>query len=186
MRVEIRGAFVAGLFALAAATGAMAQEPIGVVEGVRVILNPDGTYDVQQAPDGLLLEDGRRVTLGDEGWRVVSEGNPLPDTAAGATEAASAGGDASAAGGEAVIARYSGSGAQSPRPFTVDGPWELQWEADGALFTVHLKDASGKLIDVMANSAPAAPGAAYRAQGGTYALDISALGSWTVRVVAVE
>ena len=89
-------------------------------------------------------------------------------------------------GGERVIVEYSGAGAQSPRPFTADGPWEAQWEADGAFFMLSLHDAQGRLVELLGNAAPAAPGAAYFGRAGTYALQISGTGAWRVRVVAVE
>lgn len=80
----------------------------------------------------------------------------------------------------------SGLGARATRPFTVDGPWEVTWDARGDYFGLFLHDANGDLVGVSANQSGAGRGSSYQPQGGTYYFDVNALGSWTMRIERVD
>lgn len=81
------------------------------------------------------------------------------------------------------IARFSGNGMRNTEPFTAPDGWELHWNARGAIFQVYLYSASGEMLDVIANQDKPGEGSSYVAKGGTYYLEVNALGSWTVSVV---
>ncbi len=90
-----------------------------------------------------------------------------------------------------VIASFSGTGTRSTRPFTVNGPWEIQWNAYPAAFGVvafsmELYDADGNFVDGIANQAEVGPGSSYQPKAGTYYLKISAMGRWAVRIVSTN
>ena len=77
---------------------------------------------------------------------------------------------------------FTGNGTQSTRPFRVDGPWEIQWDAKGDLFQVYLYTATGDLVDVAANQLGAGAGTSYQPRAGTYYFQVNGMGTWTVRV----
>jgi hypothetical protein len=80
----------------------------------------------------------------------------------------------------------SGLGARAIRPFTVDGPWEVTWDARGDYFGLFLHDANGDLVDVSANQSGPGSSSSYHPRGGTYYFDVNALGSWTMRIERVD
>ena len=84
--------------------------------------------------------------------------------------------------GPTVVETYSGSGIQSLRPFTVSDDWEIRWSSSGDLIQIYLNDASGELVDIVANQ-QGGGGSSYQAQGGRFALEVNAIGPWTVEVV---
>jgi hypothetical protein len=85
-----------------------------------------------------------------------------------------------------VVAEYSGSGIQTTRPFTVDGPWEIRWRATGDVFQIYVYQGSSRVpYDVAANDICPCRGRDYQPQGGSFRLDINAIGEWTVTIVQV-
>mgnify|MGYP006898551179 CR=1 FL=1 len=86
---------------------------------------------------------------------------------------------------ERVLASWTGSGAQRPRPFKADGPWELQWEADG-FFQAWLIQPNGQAGVVVANQMQAGPGSFYSTQTGEITIQFNAMQRWRAKVVAVR
>lgn len=78
---------------------------------------------------------------------------------------------------------FTGNGAVNTRPFSMDGPWEIQWEADGDIFQVFLHTADGEIVDVAANQMGSGSGTSFQPRGGEYYLQVNAIGDWTVRVL---
>jgi len=85
-----------------------------------------------------------------------------------------------------AIASFSGSGAKNTRPITIDGPWELSWNADGQIFQVYLYSKSGSMEGVLANQSGSGGGSSYHPQGGSYYFQVNALGDWSMKVVEAE
>lgn len=86
---------------------------------------------------------------------------------------------------DVVVEEWSGSGAMTTRPFTVGDGWEIQWTFSGDIFQIYLYDEQGNLEGVPANGQDGGEGSAYRPTGGTYYMEMNAIGSWTTRVVDV-
>lgn len=86
---------------------------------------------------------------------------------------------------DVTIKSFSGKGASTMRPFTVQSNWEIQWTADGDYFGIYLYDANGgeAAIGVPANQTGPGPGSSFQARAGTYYIQTNALGSWTIDVV---
>ncbi|OEG62201.1 MAG: hypothetical protein BHK79_02850 [Halanaerobium sp. MDAL1] len=85
-----------------------------------------------------------------------------------------------------VIAEYSGNGTQNTRPFEVNSPWEIQWDAEGQIFQLYLYDSSGNLIDVAANQMEAGKGSYYSPKTGSFYLQVNAMGDWQLKIVNVD
>ncbi len=85
---------------------------------------------------------------------------------------------------DVLVREFSGSGMQTTRPFTVDGPWELQWQAQG-YFMIVIRHQSGRLGVSDIVGLGEGSGSAYRPRSGTYFLEISGVGAWTVKVIRV-
>ena len=94
--------------------------------------------------------------------------------------------DNSSSSTSSVIAQYSGNGTQNTRPFEVNGPWEIQWNADGQIFQLYLYDSSGNLIDVAANQMEAGKGSYYSPKTGSFYLQVNAMGDWQLKIVNVD
>ena len=77
---------------------------------------------------------------------------------------------------------FSGTGARTTRPFTMRGPWTVYWNAKGDIFQIYLYSGNGDLVDVSANQMQAGEGSSYVARGGTFYLEVNALGIWVIRV----
>lgn len=90
---------------------------------------------------------------------------------------------------ESIITEYSGSGPLKTRPFTVGGPWEIQWNLessdDMAMINISIFNEDGFPVDT-ALQMQAGKSSSYQSKGGTYYLDITALGNWEVKVVRVR
>ena len=89
-------------------------------------------------------------------------------------------------GEQKIIVEYSGQGMHSTRPFSVRGPWEVQWAASGDFFSIILYTADGRMVDVVANQMGGGKGASFRPKGGNYYFAMNAMGSWTIRVVSLR
>ncbi|MDP8927499.1 MAG: hypothetical protein M3O70_02700 [Actinomycetota bacterium] len=67
--------------------------------------------------------------------------------------------------------------------------WEIRWTLQsgqyGQLMAVYLNNADGSSAlhnAVPVNTQAAGPGSMYVAQGGSYTLQVNAMGSWTMKV----
>jgi hypothetical protein len=89
---------------------------------------------------------------------------------------------------DVVVAEYRGTGIQSTRPFTVDGPWELQWSSDSSYLSIVLKNVEeeGGFPNIIANQQGSGPGSSYQPQSGTYYFQTNAMGKWHMKVVALK
>jgi hypothetical protein len=85
-----------------------------------------------------------------------------------------------------ILQTFKGSNQHTTRPFEVTGPWEIQWDARGDLFQLYLYQADGTLSAVPANQMGSGAGSAYQPHSGRFYLQMNALGSWQVTIVAVE
>lgn len=85
--------------------------------------------------------------------------------------------------GQQTVAEHTGNGLTNTRPFTVQDNWEIHWNASGDIFQVYIFDMEGDLIGVAANQTGPGAGTSFNARGGTYYLQVNAMGAWTVRVV---
>lgn len=94
--------------------------------------------------------------------------------------------DSSSSSTSGVIAQYSGNGTQNTRPFEVNSPWEIQWDANGQIFQVYLYDGNGNLVDVAANQMEAGKGSYYSPKTGSFYLQVNAMGDWKVEIVKVD
>ena len=85
-----------------------------------------------------------------------------------------------------LIQKYGGNGRKITRPFRTSGPWEVQWQNDGAGFAIWLHASDGERLDLLANEASAGSGSSFVPTAGSYYLDISGSDLWIVRVVEIE
>lgn len=81
---------------------------------------------------------------------------------------------------------WTGSGATTTRPFTMPGPWEVQWNSRGDIFQIYLKQADGGLSDILANQMGPGSGQAYVPRGGTFLMTVNTVGRWTLHAVPVS
>lgn len=89
---------------------------------------------------------------------------------------------------DVLVAEFSGSGIQSTRPFTVKGPWEVQWSSEGSFLAIMLKkpDEPDGFPKIIANQQGSGPGSSYQPQGGTYYFETNAIGGWHIKVVEIR
>ncbi|MDI3548180.1 MAG: hypothetical protein PWR10_1832 [Halanaerobiales bacterium] len=85
-----------------------------------------------------------------------------------------------------IVAEYSGNGMKNTRPFKVNGPWEIQWDAKGDIFQIFLFSGDGQLIDIAANQQGPGKGSYYSPKVGEYYLQVNALGNWEIKIVHVK
>lgn len=85
-----------------------------------------------------------------------------------------------------AIARFSGSGTQNTRPFSVDGPWEIRWTASGSLIQIMVYDDSGDLVTLAANQSRPGRGGSYQPRGGRYYLGVNAIGDWEIVILDAD
>lgn len=84
---------------------------------------------------------------------------------------------------DTVIETFSGSGGKNTRPFKVGPGWEIQWDASGDIFQLYLYTADGSLEGVPANQQGSGEGSSYQAKGGSYYLQVNAIGDWQIKIV---
>ncbi len=84
-----------------------------------------------------------------------------------------------------VIARWSGSGDMTTRPFHVDGPWELQWDTAKGYFSATLHRKTGQEIATLANGMEAGSSSSYQPSGGDFYIEFGGMQTWNAKVVAV-
>lgn len=82
--------------------------------------------------------------------------------------------------------KFEGDGTQTSRPFSVSGSWELQWSGTGDLFQAYLYSANGDLVNIAANQLGSGAGSSFQPLGGTYYLQVNAVGPWTLQVVPLD
>jgi hypothetical protein len=88
-----------------------------------------------------------------------------------------------------IIKEYSGSGAQTTRPFIAETAWEIQWDTkaeDFMIFQIYLYDGNGNLAGVAANQTKPGKGSFYSPKKGTFYLNINAICDWEIKIIAVE
>lgn len=87
------------------------------------------------------------------------------------------------------IARFSGSGTKTTRPFSVSGSWEVRWETDSEVFFLNGFEAgnpNSAYPSMIAGPNAPSSGSSYIDRGGRYYLKIQASGPWTVTVVRAD
>ena len=87
---------------------------------------------------------------------------------------------------EISLVNLSGSGMTITRPFTVNGPWEIQWDVSGSFFAVTIYKADGSLFDIGGSQQGAGKGSSYQPKNGNYYLKIMAIGNWELKVVEIR
>jgi len=93
-----------------------------------------------------------------------------------------------------VVQTFTGSGGQTTRPFTVSDRWEIEWDARGDIFQLYLYDADGGMETPMgevprgvpANQMGPGTGSSYQSRGGSYYLQVNAMGDWKIDILAAE
>jgi hypothetical protein len=88
--------------------------------------------------------------------------------------------------GDREVASFSGSGQHATRPFSVPDGWEVQWDFSGDILQIYVSSEGGDLAGIAANQQGSGSGSSFQARGGSYYLEINAIGDWTVRVVEVN
>ena len=84
---------------------------------------------------------------------------------------------------ETVVLELAANGQRNTRPFTVRDRWEVRWDLRGEMVTVMIRDPDGKFVTAGGQQEKPGRGASYQPKGGTYYLDITGMGDWTVTVV---
>lgn len=93
---------------------------------------------------------------------------------------------ATAALADQVIAEFTGSGTLNTRPFVVDGPWELQYEASAGLIVFIRPDSTdGRRLAGTVTSPAGGTGASYQPAPGRYYLEVTGFGDWKITIVAL-
>ena len=86
---------------------------------------------------------------------------------------------------ENIVKNISGNGGKNTRPFTVEKGWEIQWDAKGDIFQIYLYNSDGAMLGVPANQQGSGKGNSYQAKGGTYYLQVNAIGNWNIKIVQI-
>lgn len=81
---------------------------------------------------------------------------------------------------------FKGNGIKNTRPFTVNGAWEIEWEAKGDIFQIYLYDSEGTLQGVIANQIGPGKSSSYQPIGGKYYLNVNAMGNWNIKIKEVD
>lgn len=81
-----------------------------------------------------------------------------------------------------TIAEFSGRGGKNTRPFSVNTPWEITWDASGSIFQLYLYDMNGNLIGVPANQLNAGKGSSFQVAKGNFYLQVNAIGNWNMQI----
>lgn len=91
---------------------------------------------------------------------------------------------------EQVIQQVSANGTRNLRPVTVRDNWEIRWDAKGQVFNVTVnpldrdpKDPLASIPTSIASQTGSGIGSSYQPKGGTFYLQVTAVGDWTVTVV---
>ncbi len=88
---------------------------------------------------------------------------------------------------DGIIASFSGDTNKTTSTFTIDEPVDFQWQHSGdGNFIVHLYKSDGSSSDLIVNYIGAGSNSTRYYDSGTYYLDVTANGDWTINVVPVE
>ena len=82
-----------------------------------------------------------------------------------------------------IIKTFIGSGLQDTRPFTTNGPWEIQWDAKEQI-SISIKFPNGSNEQIVALN-QSGKGSSYQTKAGQYYLHITSTGSWEIKVVSI-
>ena len=80
-----------------------------------------------------------------------------------------------------TVVELSGTGDQSTDTFQVRGGWEIHWETTGERFALAIVG-DQDLGTVVGREEPGS-GVTFRAEAGTYRVEVSAAGPWSLRIV---
>lgn len=87
------------------------------------------------------------------------------------------------------IARFSGSGTKTTRPFSVSGSWEVRWKTSAEVFFLNgfeAGDPNSTYPSMIAGPSAPSSGSSHIDRGGRYYLKIQSSGPWTVTVVRAD
>lgn len=84
---------------------------------------------------------------------------------------------------EQVVFELSANGSRNTRPFIVKDRWELRWKLNGEIIGIMIKHADGKYFATGGEQNKPGEGSSFQPKGGTFYLDITGMGDWTVTVV---
>lgn len=84
---------------------------------------------------------------------------------------------------EAVVAEFEGDGDDVTEAFDVEEGWEIRWESQAESFTIELYTADDVSQGVVVEHEGEGGGSTFPAAGGRHYLDITAEGSWSIRVI---
>lgn len=82
-----------------------------------------------------------------------------------------------------TIQTFSGSGLHDTRPFTTQGPWEIQWKAVKKI-NIYVNDENGLAVPVAMMQT--GKGSSYQPKAGQYSLTIQSMGPWKIRIISVK
>ncbi len=85
-----------------------------------------------------------------------------------------------------IIAKFRGTDIRNTKPFSVNSPWEVKWDAKGNVFNIYLYSEDGTLINVLGNQNDPGEGSSYFPKSGKYYFSVSTVGDWSVEVVKAE
>lgn len=86
---------------------------------------------------------------------------------------------------ETFLAKWSGDTMMTTRPFRAAGAWELRWTASSGYFSIRLLEVGSEQDKLIANQTTAGSSTSYRPSGGTFYLEITGTGPWSVQAVGV-
>lgn len=84
---------------------------------------------------------------------------------------------------ETVVFEIVGNGQRNTRPFMVKDRWELRWDLRGQTLGITIRDPDGKFVAAGGQQDKQGQGASYQPKGGSYFLEITGVGDWTITVV---
>jgi hypothetical protein len=80
-----------------------------------------------------------------------------------------------------VVTEFNGDGDQETKSFAVHDGWEIRWDTNGATFHVAIR--GDQNLGTVINQDGPGGGATYPVGSGTFQLDITAQGPWTIKIV---
>ena len=84
---------------------------------------------------------------------------------------------------EQVLQQVSANGSRNLRPFTAKDHWEIRWDNKGSFLSISVRNSEGRPVSGGGSQQGAGSGESYQPKGGTYYLDVTGTGEWTVTVV---
>lgn len=84
---------------------------------------------------------------------------------------------------ETIVQQFSANGSRNTRPFTVKDRWEIRWDTKAPGIAISIRTIEGKLAQGGSSATAPGTGESFQAKGGTYYLDVSAMGEWTISIV---